>query len=157
MAQRHPLKRQLDFHGDELAAVERDIAIEALDDPIVARLMTVPGVDVTAVSIVAAVGGFSRFDDPDRLEAYLRLILQSGNGPAIHGRITKAGRAQARGMLVEAGSLRPDHRDRCVRSIVGSMSVAGSKSPPSPPHESWPRCAGTSSPKARTTRSLDRA
>ena len=68
--------------------------------------MTVPGVDVTvAVSIVAAVGDFSRFDDPNRLVAYLGLsprVRQSGNSPAVHGRITKAGPAQARGMLVEA-------------------------------------------------------
>ena len=40
------LMRQLDFHGDELAGVERDIACEAIDDPIVTRLMTVPGIDV---------------------------------------------------------------------------------------------------------------
>ena len=45
------LLRQLDFHGDELADLERDIAIEAIDDPVVARLMTVPGIDVT-VAIV---------------------------------------------------------------------------------------------------------
>lgn len=100
------LMRQLDFHGEELAAVERDIAIEAIDDPVVARLMTVPGIDVTvAVAVVAAVGDFSRFDDPNRLAAYLGLnprVRQSGNGPAVHGRITKAGPAQARGMLVEA-------------------------------------------------------
>jgi transposase len=100
------LLRQLDFHGDELAAVERDIAIDALDDLVVARLMTIPGVDVTvAVSVVAAVGDFSRFSSPDKLVAYLGLnpkVRQSGNGPAMHGRITKAGRSQARGMLVEA-------------------------------------------------------
>ena len=100
------LMRQLDFHGDELAAVERDIAIEAIDDPVVARLMTVPGIDVTvAIAVVAAVGDFSRFDDPNRLVAYLGLnprVRQSGNSPAVHGRITKAGPAQARGMLVEA-------------------------------------------------------
>jgi len=100
------LLRQLDFHGDELAAVERDIAIDALDDPVVARLMTIPGVDVTvAVSVVAAVGDFSRFPSPDKLVAYLGLnpkVRQSGNSPAMHGRITKAGRSQARGMLVEA-------------------------------------------------------
>ena len=100
------LVRQLDFHGDELAAVDRDIAIEAIDDPIVSRLMTVPGIDViVAVGIVAAVGDFSRFEDPNRLVAYLGLhprVRQSGNGPAVHGRITKAGPAQARGMLVEA-------------------------------------------------------
>jgi transposase len=100
------LVRQLDFHGDELAELERDIAVEAIDDPVVARLMTVPGIDVTvAISIVAAVGDFSRFDSPDRLVSYLGLnprVRQSGNGPAVHGRITKAGPAQARGMLVEA-------------------------------------------------------
>lgn len=100
------LLRQLGFHGDELREVERDIAIEAIDDPIAARLMTVPGIDVTiAIAIMAAVGDFSRFEDPNRLVAYLGLnprVRQSGNGPAVHGRITKAGPAHARGLLVEA-------------------------------------------------------
>lgn len=100
------LLRQLDFHGEELSEVDCDIALEAIDDPVVARLMSVPGIDVTvAISILAAVGDFSRFDSPDRLVSYLGLnprVRQSGNGPAIHGRITKAGPAQARGMLVEA-------------------------------------------------------
>jgi transposase len=100
------LLRQLDFHGEELAQVDRDIALEAIDDPVVARLMTVPGIDVTvAISILAAVGDFSRFDSPDRLVSYLGLnprVRQSGDGPASYGRITKAGPAQARGMLVEA-------------------------------------------------------
>ncbi|HEY9555339.1 MAG TPA: IS110 family transposase [Acidimicrobiales bacterium] len=100
------LVRQLDFHGEELAEVERDIAVGAIDDAVVARLMTIPGVDVTvAVSVVAAVGDFSRFASPDKLVAYLGLnprVRQSGNAPAVHGRITKAGRSQARGMLVEA-------------------------------------------------------
>lgn len=100
------LLRQLDFHGDELAEVERDIAIDAIDDAVIARLMTVPGINVTvAMSIVAAVGDFSRFESPDRLVSYLGLnprVSQSGNAPARHGRITKTGRAQARGMMVEA-------------------------------------------------------
>lgn len=100
------LLRQLDFHGDELAEVERDLAIEAIDDRAAARLMTVPGIDVTvAMAIIAAVGDFSRFESPDRLVAYLGLnpkVRQSGNANAVHGRITKAGPAQARGMLVEA-------------------------------------------------------
>jgi len=100
------LLRQLDFHGAELIDVDRGIATDAIDDPVVARLMTIPGVDVTvAVSVVAAVGDFSRFSSPERLVSYLGLnpkVRQSGNGPAVHGRITKAGRSQARGMLVEA-------------------------------------------------------
>jgi transposase len=91
------LLRQLDFHGDEVAEVERDIAIEAIDDPVVARLMTVPGIDVcVAMSIIAAVGDFARFGDPNRLVSYLGLhpkVRQSGGAPANHGRITKAGRS----------------------------------------------------------------
>jgi transposase len=56
------LLRQLDFQGGELAAVDKELAAEALTDPVVARLMTVPGIDaIAAISIVAAVGDFSRF------------------------------------------------------------------------------------------------
>ena len=100
------LLRQLDFHGDELAGVDRDIAVDAIDDADIARLMTIPGVDVAvAMAVVAAVGDFSRFPTPDKLVAYLGLnprVSQSGDRAARHGRITKAGPAQARGMLVEA-------------------------------------------------------
>lgn len=100
------LVRQLDFHGQELKLVERELATEALPDPVVRRLMTIPGVDaITAISVVAAVGDFSRFPSPDRLVSYFGLnpkVRQSGNSAPVHGRITKAGRAQVRGVLVEA-------------------------------------------------------
>jgi transposase len=97
------LLRQLDFHGTELALVDRELAIEALGDPVVARLMTIPGVDAIAgISIVAAVGDFTRFDDPDKLVAYLGLnprVRQSGNSAPVHGRISKTGRAHTRGVI----------------------------------------------------------
>lgn len=100
------LLRQLDFHGSELAIVDRELAVEALTDPVVARLMTIPGVDAIAgISIVAAIGDFTRFDDPDKLVAYVGLnpkVRQSGNSAPVHGRISKAGRAHVRGVLVEA-------------------------------------------------------
>jgi len=100
------LLRQLDFHGAELAAVDRELAAEALPDPVVARLMTIPGIDaIAAISIIAAVGDFTRFDDPDKLVAYVGLnpkVRQSGNSAPVHGRISKAGRAHVRGVLVEA-------------------------------------------------------
>lgn len=54
---------------------------------------------------MAAVGDFSRFESPDRLVAYFGLnpkVRQSGDAHVVLGRITKAGPAQARGMLVEA-------------------------------------------------------
>jgi transposase len=100
------LLRQLDFHAHELALIDQDLAQVALDHKDVRRLMTIPGVDATvALSIVAAVGDFTRFRTPDRLVSYLGLnprVRQSGGQPASHGRITKAGPSHARGMLVEA-------------------------------------------------------
>ena len=100
------LLRQLDFHGTELAMVDKELAVEALADPMVARLMTIPGVDAIAgISIVAAVGDFSRFPSADKLAAYVGLnpkVRQSGNSAPVHGRISKAGRAHVRGVLVEA-------------------------------------------------------
>src|SRR6185437_3855740 len=100
------LLRQLDFHAGELAIVDKELAREALADPMVARLITIPGVDAIAgISIVAAVGDFTRFDDPNKLVAYVGLnprVRQSGNSAPVHGRISKAGRAHVRGVLVEA-------------------------------------------------------
>jgi transposase len=100
------LLRQLDFHGEELRLIDRELARVALGCQVTKRLMTIPGVDVTvAMSITAAVGDFQRFCSPDKLVSYLGLnprVKQSGGQPASHGRITKQGRAHARGMLVEA-------------------------------------------------------
>jgi transposase len=45
------------------------------------------------------------FDDPNKLVAYVGLnprVRQSGNSAPVHGRISKAGRAHVRGVLVEA-------------------------------------------------------
>jgi transposase len=87
------LLRQLDFHGQELRLIDTDLGQVALARPEVLRLMTVPGIDATvALSIVAAVGDFTRFRTPEK----------SGGQPASHGRITKTGPSHARGMLVEA-------------------------------------------------------
>ena len=98
--------RECDRLGEDLQAVERDLARAALTDERVARLMTVPGIDmVVALALVAAVGAVERFDSPQKLVSYLGLnpsVRQSGPGPAYHGRITKQGRGHARGMLVEA-------------------------------------------------------
>jgi transposase len=100
------LLRQLDFHGQELRIIDAELGRVALASPHVRRLMTIPGVDATvALSIVAAVGDFERFRSPEKLVSYLGLnprVRQSGGQPASHGRITKQGRAHARGMLVEA-------------------------------------------------------
>jgi transposase len=99
------LLRQLDFHAEELRVIDAELGRAGLASAEVRRLMTIPGVDATvALSIVAAVGDFDRFAGPDKLVSYLGLnprVRQSGGQPASHGRITKQGRAHARGMLVE--------------------------------------------------------
>jgi transposase len=98
--------RRLDVAGEELVLVERELAQVGLQSEDVKRLLTIPGVDRTvALSLVAAIGDIGRFPDSRRLASYFGLdprVRQSGNQPARHGRISKQGRAQARGMLVEA-------------------------------------------------------
>jgi hypothetical protein len=76
--------------------IERDLARSALADKSVARLMTIPGIDmVVALALAAAIGDVQRFEAPQKLVSYLELnpsVRQSGPGPAYHGRITKQGR-----------------------------------------------------------------
>lgn len=97
---------QIDQIEQSLKVVDGDIAQQAIADPVIQRLMTLPGVDVTVGSgVAAAIGDIGRFPEPQKLVGYLGLnpsVRQSGEGPAYHGRITKQGRGQARGMLVEA-------------------------------------------------------
>lgn len=107
--EREAIERHLslvDHVEQALTVVDADIARHAMVEPLIRRLMTLPGVDVTvAYGMAAAIGDINRFSDPQKLVAYLGLnpsVRQSGEGPAYHGRITKQGRGQARSMLVEA-------------------------------------------------------
>jgi transposase len=97
--------RQVDFLDTEVVALDREIAKQALAWPEVLRLMTVPGVNVqTAATFMAAVGDIQRFPSARQLVSYLGLdprVRQSGNGPARHGRISKAGASETRHMLGE--------------------------------------------------------
>ena len=97
--------RQVDFLDAEVAAIDREIAKQALAWPEVLRLMTVPGVNVqTAATFMAAIGDIRRFPSARQLVSYLGLdprVRQSGNSPARHGRISKAGASETRHMLGE--------------------------------------------------------
>lgn len=130
------LLRQLDFHGQELRIIDAALGRIALERPEVKRLMTIPGIDATvALSLLAAVGDFRRFRTPEQLVSYLGLnprVKQSGGKTATHGRITKNGRAHARGMLVEAaftatkipGPLRAFYQRVCSRRGIQIAIVA---------------------------------
>jgi transposase len=98
--------RHVEFLDAEIAAVERQIARQALDSPELRRLMTVPGVNVIcAATFLAAIGDSHRFPTSRKLVGYLGLdprVYQSGSEPAKGGRISKQGSPSARWALVEA-------------------------------------------------------
>jgi transposase len=128
--------RQVDFLDQEIALVDRDVARQALDSPEIRRLMTLPGVSaVTATAFMAAVGDISRFPSPRHLVGYLGLdprVRQSGSDPARHGRISKQGPGETRGLLVEAawhaarttGPLRAFHQRLAARRGANVATVA---------------------------------
>jgi transposase len=103
---REACMRHIEFLDREIAAVERQIATEALHSPEIRRLMTVPGVNVIcAATFMAAVGDIRRFPTSRKLVGYLGLdpkVYQSGSAPAMGGRISKQGSPSARWALVEA-------------------------------------------------------
>jgi len=103
---REACMRHIEFLDREIAAVERQIATEALHSPEIRRLMTVPGVNVICTAtFMAAVGDIRRFPTSRKLVGYLGLdpkVYQSGSAPATGGRISKQGSPSARWALVEA-------------------------------------------------------
>lgn len=90
----------------EIELVEGGLAEQALADPRVRRLMTIPGIGaITALALVAVIGDVTRFPSPRQLVGYLGLdprVRQSGEKAARHGHISRAGQAHARGLLIEA-------------------------------------------------------
>jgi transposase len=90
----------------EIEFVERGLAEQALADPRVRRLMTIPGIGaITALALVAVIGDVTRFPSPHHVVGYLGLdprVRQSGEKAARHGHISRAGQAHARGLLIEA-------------------------------------------------------
>jgi transposase len=90
----------------EIAAADRRIATLVRDDPVVARLTTAPSVGpITASAVVATVDDITRFRSAHAFAAFLGLVpgeRSSGEQRRV-GRITKAGNARVRYLLVEAG------------------------------------------------------
>lgn len=119
--------------------------------------MTIPGVDaIAAISILAAVGDFSRFTDPHKLVAYVGpnpTVRQSGNSAPVHGRISRAGCAHVSqgagggGVVGQphtgtaAGVLRPDQSP--ARLPEGHRRDRPKTDRPilAPGHQRFERCA----------------
>jgi transposase len=130
------LLRQLDFHTNELAVVDKELAIEALSDPAAARSMTIPGVDAIAgISIVAVIGEFTLLR-PEQAHRLYRAQpagapvwqLRPGPWPDQQARSRSRPRCARRGSLSDsraAGPLRAFYQ--------ASKPVAASRKPSSPP------------------------
>lgn len=128
--------RQIDFVKKEVELVDLEIAKQVMASEDIRRLMTLPGVSgVTATAMLAAIGDISRFPTPGHLVGYLGLsprVRQSGSEPAKHGRISKQGPGEVRGLLVEAawhaarttGPLRAFHQRVSSRRGVNIATVA---------------------------------
>lgn len=101
---------ELDRLEHSLKEVEGVIAAFVMERPGLRaqldHLLSIPGVSlVVGAGLLAAIGDVSRFDRAKQMASYFGLVpstYQSGDPKARHGRITKAGRGDARWLAVEA-------------------------------------------------------
>lgn len=103
--ERVSLLRTLDAHQKEITAIGLDIRGHAKLDGEAKLLMSMPGVGpITALTIQAEVGDFSRFARPEKLAAYAGLVSRSrsSGGTERLGSITRQGSTHLRTAMVEA-------------------------------------------------------
>jgi transposase len=100
-------------HTNHIHNLEKTIRKIAEEQPIAKLLMTIPSVGViTAVSILAEVGDFSRFTSAPKLASYAGLVpSERSSGESVrHGRITKEGSKLLRTVVIETAiRFRPAH------------------------------------------------
>jgi transposase len=100
-----PLQEVLTALAPLLTTAEADVAASAAADPVVGRLMTVPGIGpITAVTYRAALDTWERFADAGAATAYLGLVPREDSSGTRQrkGAITKAGPGPVRALLVQA-------------------------------------------------------
>lgn len=97
--------RLLETLENEIALLEKELAVAAHQDARAKLLITLPGVDyAVAMTLLAALGDISRFKDGDHAASYLGLTPSTRQSAqhCYHGPITKQGNSHARWMLIEA-------------------------------------------------------
>jgi transposase len=104
--------RLLEALEREIASLERSLDTRGASDPRLKLLLTLPGVDVCAAqTLLCTLGDVTRFRDADHAASFFGLCpstRQSGDN-CRHGPITKAGRSQARWMMIQAAQSVPRH------------------------------------------------
>lgn len=100
-----PLARLIETATAEIVALDRDLHERAAADPIVQRLMTVPGVGViVALTFRTQLDTIDRFTHAGQVSATLGLVpREDSSADRRHrGHITKAGPRELRSLLVQA-------------------------------------------------------
>jgi transposase len=100
-----PLRALWEPVNTQITAADARLAHVAAGDPVVAQLMTTPGIGpVTAVAFVATLDVVTRFASAHQVEAYLGLTPReySSGEQQRRGRISKTGNVRMRYLLVEA-------------------------------------------------------
>ena len=102
----------LEFAKKEVETIEIALKQEAARDERVPLLTQLPGVAMlTALTILSAIGIIERFDDATHLVGYAGLGTRVHDSGQVHqnGRITKAGRKDLRGAMVDAANTAVRH------------------------------------------------
>jgi transposase len=115
-----PLLRLLRLATEEIATLDRALAVTAKSDPVVRRLMTAPGIGpVVALTFRAFVDDVTRFAAAGQVSAAIGLVpREDSSAERRHrGHITKAGPRELRSLLVQAAWV-------CWRRAKASGSLA---------------------------------
>jgi transposase len=105
VAQLTPVLTTLEALGAVIAAQDAETTHRAAADPIVQRLMTVPGVGpIVGLTFRAVIDDVTRFADAQQCTAYLGLVPREASSGArqLKGAITKAGPSSLRVALIQA-------------------------------------------------------
>lgn len=97
--------RQMAALDQEIERLEKSLQQEAWKASRARLLMTIPGVDYcTALTLLAALGELSRFEDGDHAASYLGLVpsIKQSAHSSYYGSITKRGNPHARWMLTQS-------------------------------------------------------
>jgi transposase len=113
--EKHIVRSDLDtlaFAGKQIDAIEEVLKQEAAKEEQLPLLVQLPGIAMlTALTILAAIGPIERFEDAKHLVGYAGLgasVHDSGQTHAT-GHITKAGRRDLRGAMVDAANAAVRH------------------------------------------------
>jgi transposase len=101
-----PLQRILEDVNAQIAALDAQLELGALGDPIVQRLQTVPGVGpIVALTFRTFIDNVTRFRSASQVSAAIGLVpREDSSAERRHrGHITKAGPRELRSLLVQAG------------------------------------------------------